>query len=220
MEAASVPDGADAPDQQDEGQQTPAPEQSAQPEWLGRLEGRLDQLDTSLASLTPAEQEQGFEDQYDEPGFYDPQTGEYIGEEQGQDDELDFDRLVNDRVQQQVQEALKPFLQQQEEQRLNTETATLEEQYPELRDHDTAEAVVSQAEQLAQSLGMPQLGGTPGFVELVYKAGKADERAASETPTGTREEVELEEGTGAAPSIHENDSAMAIVRAGRSSLFG
>jgi hypothetical protein len=103
--------------------------------------------------------------------------------------------LGDDFFQQQQQQAMQQMLAplahqiqqlstQVEAGRRETEATGLLEDYPELKDPETAKSVVSEAQKWAQDLGNPALAGEPGFVELVHLAAKTVERAQGETPAG------------------------------------
>src|SRR5262245_39244431 len=136
-------------------------------------------------------------------------------QQQYQDDELSSEQqqaLEGDYVQQMMREAaeqvLAPYIERQEEQRRTEEIEMLEDAYAELKDGRVARGVVQAADTAARKFGMPQLAGEPGFVELVYKARKADQRAADEQPAGTQPpEAQLERSGGVAPPPPEEDEA-------------
>lgn len=90
----------------------------------------------------------------------------------------------------------------------------LEQRYPELQEPDAARAAVQAATQWAEGVGQPELALNPSVVELVYKASKADERAAAEVPAGGEGFVRLEGGGGAVPAPNQVDDATRIVQAG------
>ena len=81
-------------------------------------------------------------------------------------------------------------------------------------DYDpTADRVGIQA---AEALGNPALAREPAFLEMVYLAAKARERAGQEIPAGSAPGVTLETGPGGSPASSESgdDVADRIVAAG------
>lgn len=112
----------------------------------------------------------------------------------------------------------------QEEARRDAEAEALEQLYPDLQKPEVAEKVINAAERLVRQM-RPNLTPDdvrdqalePSFLELVYKAQLADERAAGETPA-TRPRVGVEHGGGANPDDAEDAEAQirkGIVNASR-----
>ena len=117
-----------------------------------------------------------------------------------------------------VQEELRPVLEAREQERRDREATALEERYTELADEQTATRYVQEAVQAANQLGQPALAREPGFLEMVYLAAKARERAGQEIPAGSAPGVTLETGPGGSPAASGDDSKEAanrIVNAGR-----
>ena len=187
-------------------------EQGAQAPDLSRLYEQMEQMQSGLASrleqfeqkLTPQEQE--IED------LYPLDEGDDGWEEQ------EFQRQLDQMVESRLQEKLTPYMQQQQLKERDQEFEGLLEQYTELaEDKGLLKSVVEQAEQFAARLN-PEFVNTPEFVdlmEMVYKARKADERAAQEKPAGERKEVSLEGGGGRAPSEPEEDPQDAVLAAAK-----
>ena len=107
--------------------------------------------------------------------------------------------------QQVVENTVGPQLQELREWRLDQEAAKLENQYPDLQKPEVAREIVGQAQAVAQAFGNAELARQPGFIELVYKASMADQRAAQETPAGSEAEIALEAAGGAAPAGGDPD---------------
>lgn len=122
---------------------------------------------------------------------------------------------------QQREQQFQELMQRVGAQELNREADQLIEKYPELRDPTTAAAVVEQAAQTAQQLGMPQLASSAGFAELVYRASKADALAQSGVPAGGDEHVPLEGAGGAGSAPQDADVGQGILNAmGAGPLWG
>ena len=119
-----------------------------------------------------------------------------------------------------VREELQPVLEAREQERRDREATALEERYPELADEQTAVRYVQEGVQAAQALGNPALAREPAFLEMVYLAAKARERAGQEIPAGSTSGATLETGPGGspAPAQGDEDAAKRIVNAGRRSF--
>jgi hypothetical protein len=107
-----------------------------------------------------------------------------------------------------MEQQLSPLIQQIEQLRSQSDAQTLLKAFPEMADPKVAEAVVGGAQQAAVQMGVdPSLARRPGFIELVYKAQKFDQRAAGEVPVGDLNNPALEPGGGASPRGGLQDSA-------------
>ena len=120
-----------------------------------------------------------------------------------------------------VREELAPVLEAREQERRDREATALEQRYPELADEQTAVRYVQEGVQAAEALGNPALAREPAFLEMVYLAAKARERAGQEIPAGSAPGVTLETGPGGspAPAQGDEDAAKRIVAAGRRGGF-
>lgn len=132
-------------------------------------------------------------------------------------------QLIQPHVAEQMREAMKPVLSefnqertQRESQRIQSETASLISDYPELNDESRRTEILGEARGWANDLGIPASKvGEPGFIELVLLAEKQLAAGQGETPAGQSEGVQLE---GAAPGNPgpppgENDRAQQILDA-------
>jgi hypothetical protein len=80
------------------------------------------------------------------------------------------DGLVEQRLSGALSQVLNPVIQQVEALRSNADAQTLLTAFPEMADPKVAKAVIDQAAQAAQQMGVdPSLARRPGFIELVYK---------------------------------------------------
>jgi hypothetical protein len=87
-------------------------------------------------------------------------------------------RHIDEQVSARVAEAMQPYAQQQQAQEL----AALEEAYPDMRDAKVATAVVEEAQKLASQTRDPEAWRSAAFLENVYLARQARERAEQEVP--------------------------------------
>ncbi len=190
-----------APAETQETQQTQQPEQSQD---LSKVFERLDQL---------TQQNQGFQEFFSR--LSEPEEEEEdpypLSEEDDGYDEQEAQRMLDSLIEARVQEHLTPLQQQQNIRDRDFALNRLEQQYPKLvEDPETGKAVLDGAVELMRSIGNEAAIDTPAFaraVELVYKAHQADASAAQETPAGSRRDVALETGGGAAPVDREDDDA-------------
>ncbi len=175
-------------------------------EHFDRLQARMDEMAESQRQFIESLQQQPEdEDQY-------PLEAEDAGFE-----EQEAKRMLDEMVEQRVQDQMTPYLQAQQMQARDTALADVEARYPEIVDPKVGQPVLDSALALVQEMGRPDLVNTPTFAKLVeqtYKAMKADESAARETPAGGRQQVHLEQGGGAAPSEPDEDIVARILGAG------
>lgn len=193
----------------------------------------LEQMNANFAAL--GEQLQGAlgggqqaADDGDEGAFEDD---DLAYPEPGADGELDpeaaqeyLDNLVQQRAkgvaQQEIQEALAPVMEALTEQRIEREATDLQTKYPQLRDPEVSEAVIERATGVVQQLGLSgdaaaRLVTSGSFIELVFKAGLAEQQAAG-TPT---DGLGLEPAGGQGPAQAEPNIARQVVDAGRPNNF-
>ena len=188
--------------------------QQQQEQRWGELEQRLPQQQ---------EEEEAFED---EPFDAAP----YFDDSRFSDDDFTDDGALSPEAQMRaladmqraiVREELAPVLEAREQERRDREATALEQRYPELADEQTAVRYVQEGVQAAEALGNPALAREPAFLEMVYLAAKARERAGQEIPAGSAPGVTLETGPGGspAPAQGDEDAAKRIVAAGRRGGF-
>ena len=182
-----------------------------------QMTGRLDGLEQRLPA--PADEE---DDGYEDDGF-DPAA--FFEEGQFSDDDFTDDGTLSTEAQMRaladmqraiVREEMAPIHEAREQDRRDREATALEERYPELADEQNARAYVEEAVAAAQSLGQPLLAREPSFLEMVYLAAKARERAGQEIPAGGAPGVTLETGPGGSPGAggSDDDAGDRIVAAG------
>lgn len=106
---------------------------------------------------------------------------------------------LDQMVQHAAQEAVKPFLAQQAQERRDREADALEQKYPVFADEAKAAQYIGQAQQQAAALGKPELAIEPGFLEMVYLADEARQKSKAEQ-SATDQAVTLERAGGAAPA--------------------
>jgi hypothetical protein len=135
--------------------------------------------------------------------------------------------VIREEAQRAAQASIMPQLEAQERARRRSEGLSLVEDYPDLKDATKAHELVGRARQWAADLGIPQMAGEPGFVELVHLAGMqiaAAQQAMPAAPGGVppaqqQPGVTLETPGGTPPPpAPGNDAAARIVAAGRGGL--
>lgn len=183
---------------------------------------RFEQLQEAIDERLPQGQE-GYDagGQSDEL-FLDEQTGEIV-DAQGRTVDpsqlaqeghqgIDPQALgqLQEQMQTQMQQQLAPIMEHFQDQ----QAADLEDRYPQLRDEKYAEQVVSAAEEKAEQYGVPELGRSPGFIELVHLAEVGAQRAAEQqTADGASETgVALETDGVSSPGQPEGDLGDRIVK--------
>jgi hypothetical protein len=174
---------------------------------IEQVGGRLGQVEALMNQFAPQEEAE-------EPDAALEALQEFYGNQMpgGELDAETASRLVDGLVEQRMSSAmeqqLSPLIQQIEQLRSQSDAQTLLKAFPEMADPKVAEAVVGGAQQAAVQMGVdPSLARRPGFIELVYKAQKFDQRAAGEVPVGDLNNPALEPGGGASPRGGLQDSA-------------
>lgn len=180
-----------------------------------RLEQGLGELRSEIASLRPVEAAEA-----ETPT--DPWAQEFaglFGEEEitPEEQQLDARQLVQAiqaASQTQTQQALAPVMEQMQRLQGELDAQALIKEFPELEDSAVASKAVEAATELAQQMGVPQLGRSAALVRVAYLAAKAEGAAQSEVPAGG-EHVGLESAAGGAgQAAQETDEAQRIVNAG------
>lgn len=189
-EAPVTPD-AEAP----EAPETAAPEAPEQEQGLDpRIMDRLDEL---------SRQTQGLYDQFDQIrqptedlDDLDPDDPDY--------EDQQAQRWLNEQIEQGIQKGLEPHLRQQQLERRDDAFSKLGDRLPDFKNEQIARRWIGEAASLLDQVN-PDAINTPVLVaiaEKLYKADKADERAAQETPADGRA-TQLEREAGAAPTVEE-----------------
>lgn len=176
---------------------------------LGTLEERLPQPEQ-----TP-EQELYGAPYGQQPGTPEWDQGQQQQQQQGQqfdpeDPEAAVMQLIQTEAARAAEARIAPELARQAQERRETETQQLLDDYPALQDQSQAQALVTDAGQWAQDItrdiarGNPQLAQSlasePAFLELVHLAAQQAERAEGETPPApAQDQVTLEGGAPANP---------------------
>jgi hypothetical protein len=113
--------------------------------------------------------------------------------------------VIGQLVDKGVQQHVAPLQQQQDEQRRQWETQQLVNEFPELNDVDTAREVLQSAQDYATALvpaigqeAAQRLAQEPGFLRIMYAAGRSFEQAAQEGSDDSSA-AHLEGGGGANP---------------------
>jgi hypothetical protein len=164
---------------------------------LGEFGTRLDELGTQIQGITqaPPEPEGAGEEEGEEDGEFDlPEFGVEDFDEDGLIKPEAQSREIARLVQQGVQDQMAPHLEERAWERRDQEADALEERYPDLADEKTQAKYLTMAQQEAQRLGQPALAIEPKFLETVYLADQARQKAGDEIPAGSRQEVTVERG--------------------------
>lgn len=150
-----------------------------------------------------------------------PEEDPYEGME---DEDRAHAEALDQWLDERLNERMKPLQQEQAMNERNREWDSLRERFNELQDEKVAGPIAQEAARFLQEIGRPDLIDTKHLVrviEMQYKAQKADERAARETPARGEQTV-LEGGGGAAPTNQEDDDdaiRRRIMNSGGSSDF-
>lgn len=143
------------------------------------------------------EAETGFDLSFLDQAYGDPAYGEAERQQMGQQ----FGEQFDQRVQAAVAQALAPVQQAQQAFAREQQARDLVAEHPELQDREVAEAVVRQAQQVAQDMGQPELGNNPQFWKLIHQASRATAAAnAEEGGADASRAAHLEGGGGAGPA--------------------
>lgn len=193
---------------------------SAFEQFQQQMDGRLGAIEQRIPEA-PAEEPEYEDDPFDASQFF--EDSRFTDEDFTEDGALSPDAQMRALAEMQraiVREELQPVLEAREQERRDREATALEERYPELADEQTAVRYVQEGVQAAQALGNPALAREPAFLEMVYLAAKARERAGQEIPAGSTSGATLETGPGGspAPAQGDEDAAKRIVNAGRRSF--
>lgn len=197
-------------------------------ESVGRLTDRLGQFmdrvapqdsdqDVGLWDLTADELYGDFDDDDDEDDEGMDQPAVQRGD---QDAEAEAERhaqeVLNQFIDQRVQEKLGPYMEGQAEERRMGQLQALEDKYPDLKSQEHARPLLEKAQEIAATLGAPDLAYEAPFLETVYlrertAATVADEdRAAGEGGSDTALETA---GSAAGSGGEETDLADEIAQA-------
>ena len=111
------------------------------------------------------------------------------------DDAALIQQYITTEAQQAARQMVEPVLQQLHQDRRRENAEALLDDYPELRDNETANRVVTEARRWATEMGDPQKAADPAFIEMTLLASRALASATPENPGGTGAgQVQLERG--------------------------
>jgi hypothetical protein len=167
-------------------------------EYQARVDQRLEEL--TRAQQAMLEQFQATQQPVEDDDEFDLEEGDDGFEQQ------ELERWLQQQVEAGVEKRLAPLQQEQQLDRRNIAYEKLTEQFDDLQDPEKARPYVEAAFELVE--GNDAFVNSPRFVDLiekVYKAAKADERAALETPADGRT-TPLETQAGAAPAANDGES--------------
>lgn len=185
----------DAPENGSEGTQE-SKEQSYQEKLDKRLEELAKQNQTLAERFDTLYESQQYEDDEDE-------EPEALSEGEDGFEEQEAQRYLQDLARQEAEKLVEPMRQEQANRARDNAFEKLTTNFPEFKDQETAKKYVSEAVSILEDLNPAAIEDhrLVYFIEKLYKADKADERAAQETPPPRT--ANLEHGGGAAPGGSE-----------------
>lgn len=127
-----------------------------------------------------------------------------VGEAQAEAGDDDFLTELDAYVEEKLQERIAPVLDSFQRDRQERELRELAQRYPDLKEPKTLDAIGKVLGGLADSQQNPSLRTDPKLVELAYKAFKADQSAASESPATQGTGNPLEVGAASRPDPGES----------------
>lgn len=191
-------------------EETGTQEAAAEPkgdDYQARIDARLEEMSRTIQDLA-------------QRPYYEPQQEEEEDDryplEEGDEgfDEQEAQRVLDQIVNQRVQEALQPLETRQANDRRDRAYEDLKQRLPEFQKDEVSrkyvEAAVRELEEDG-NLGAIEDQRLIRLIERMYKADKADERAAQETPA--RRETSLESSGAAGPDDAEEDLQDRLIRA-------
>jgi hypothetical protein len=191
---------------------------------IGDFGGRLDSFAETLQQLTERIPEPAPAPAVEDP---DPE----IPSISFSDDDFDDDgsltleaqaREIQRIAERVVEDTLRPQREAEAQAARDAGFDALEERYPDLADEAAQDRLLAAAQQRAAALGAPQLAAEPDFVETVYLAEQARQRAGDEVPAGSERGVTLERGGTAPPATPSgpvSDDGDRIVARAKQSRF-
>lgn len=201
--------------------QAPAVDLSPLMEQMGSISSRLDAYEPLLQQLAPQEEQETEGEEFDLSALYG-------GEEQEQGVDAQAIAQLFQQMQQSAQQQGQATQQEMSQLRamvsdmmVDRTAETLTQQFPKLADPQVAEATVTHARQVAQSIGLdPAVLQSPqgqAFLTLVIRAQEAEQYAAGELPVDGIRQHSLEAGAGAAPGAQGGGPTIAeqILSAGK-----
>ena len=184
---------------------------------LEDVSSRLSEMQEALAGIVPQQtapqytslqdavlQQPEPQDDWDGLNLDDQPVDNSLFEQQQQ-----FQELIN----QNVQQAIAPLVQQMQTQQLVQQAREIEEQIPAFKDPVVVKATMEYAQQYVQRNGLdPSLTTNPAIIKLMYQAQSAEKMAAQEAPvTGS---VQPQMSSAGVPQGSEENIAEQIVNAG------
>lgn len=169
-------------------------------ELLGGFNGQLESFGQQLAALTERLPQPAAEEEEGDP---DTPTIDFSDDDFNDDGSLSLEaqtREIERIAAAVVDRTLAPQREAQEQARRDAGFDALEGRYTDLADEANQERLLQSAQARAEALGMPQLAAEPEFVETVYLAEQARQRAGDEVPAGSERGVTLERGGTAPPA--------------------
>lgn len=199
-------EGADAP--QETTQDAPAGfDLSPVLERFDDMGSRMERIESQFSEYAQGEPEGEPEDEFDLASLF--------GDEQGQEAEPDprtlnpeaLQQYIAQQVQRGIQEHVSPLSESVQGLTMRHEAAELVSKYPDMDKPEVAGPVIEEADQLAKSMGRPELATNMKFLGTIYEAQMARKYAAGEVPVGGKQGFEAERGGGAGPVAQDAPNA-------------
>jgi hypothetical protein len=180
-----------------EAQATQAPDFSAIAQTLEAQGQSLEEVRSLLQNQPQPQQPQ--EQAPAEPDYLQQLFGD-LDQQEPEPQQLNPDALQQ-FVQSEIQKAVAPVQQEHQEYIIQQEAERLTQEYPELREQDRANLLLSHARQMAEQIGSPDLANKPAFWRMAYdqllqREAAAEEKAAASEPPAAH----LEGASGAGPA--------------------
>ena len=116
-------------------------------------------------------------------------------------------QILAEHVENAVAERMNPIVAGQREEKRNADLQALEKQYPELRTSEGAAPVLAKAQEVAESLGSPEMAYEAPFLRQVYLAMKAEAASTAERESEAEAEMPLESPSGGNRKAAEDEDA-------------
>jgi hypothetical protein len=179
-------------------------------DYQSRIDQRLEEM--SRAQQQQAEEFRQWRESFNQPEEDDEDPYPL---DEGDDgfEEQEAQRFLQELVDRQVQEKLAPYQQQQANEKRDQAYENLQSRLPEFKDEAVAKKYIGEAVEWFERNNLHAAIEDQRLVEYAemrYKAAKADERAAQETPP--QRTPSLESGGGAAPQDTDEDAQDRIIR--------
>jgi hypothetical protein len=191
-------EGADAP--QGTTQDAPAGlDLSPVLERFDDMGSRMERIESQFSEYARGDEPEEADDEFDFASLF--------GDEQGQEAEPEprnlnpeaLQAFIAQQVERGIKDAVNPLSESVQGLTMRHEAAELVSRYPDMDKPEVAGPVIEEADQLAKSMGRPELATNMKFLGTIYEAQMARRYAAGEVPVGGKQGFEAERGGGAGP---------------------